>query len=600
MDRTLLLVDDEENIVSSLARLLRSSGYNILRANSGREGLELLASNKIGVIISDQRMPEMTGVEFFSKVKDRHPKTVRIVLSGYADLDAVKEAVNRGAIYKYISKPWDEAELCACVQEAFEHYEQAQRKEQLTLEAQAANAAIANISLDLAKLVAQKDSHIQRISRYDSLTGLPNRQLFFDRLDQELSRALRDERMVAVMAIDLDCFQQVNDSFGHPVADYLLQAVAERLKANVRASDTVARTGGDEFAFILSSIRNAKDAAGVAQKTLGSLAHIPLVAGNSEIFATASMGISIFPSDGQECVELVKNAEAALHSAKKEGRNNFRFYSAEMNAMARQRLTLETELRRALEREEFVLYYQPKVNLATGKVTGMEALLRWQNPERGLVAPCEFISLLEETGLIQPVGEWVLRTVCKQVCIWQESGLSIVPVAVNLSALQFRQSGLAAMVRDIMQENGLDPGSGVLELELTESMLMRNVEEAMAMLRQLHEMGVKLSIDDFGTGYSSLSYLKSFPISSLKIDQSFVRDLACQDGVTVVNAIIALGQGLKLKVIAEGVETEAQLDYLRRARCDEMQGYLFSPPVAAEEMARLLSGEKSSGANRGM
>lgn len=589
MERTLLLVDDEENITSALARLLRGSGYTILRASSGRQGLELLASHQVGVIISDQRMPEMTGVEFFGKVKGLYPKTVRMVLSGYADLESVKEAINRGAIYKYITKPWDEEVLCANVHEAFEHYELMQRKEQLALEIQAANAAMADINLDLSRLVAQQNTRIEHISRYDPLTGLPNRLSFLDRLEQELAHALRDDRMAAVMLVDLDRFQQINDSFGHPVADRLLQAVAERLKSLVRASDTVARMGGDEFAFVLAGIRDAKDAGEIAREILGSLARHPLMAGDNEVFAAASIGISIYPADGQDTTELIKNADAALHHAKNEGRNNFQYYAAQMNAAARQRLTLETELRRALEREEFVLYYQPKVNLASGRIAGMEALLRWQSAEHGLVAPGEFIPLLEETGLILPVGNWVLRAACEQARAWQKAGFPATRVAVNLSALQFRQPDLAGTILDILRGGDLDPVPGSLELELTESLLVRNVEGAIATLSGLREMGVHISIDDFGTGYSSLSYLKRFPINSLKIDQSFVRDISdgCDDG-TIAGAIIALGHSLGLQVVAEGVETVEQLGYLRKARCDEMQGYLFSRPVPAGEMTRLL------------
>ncbi len=593
MERTLLLVDDEEYIVAALARLMRGSGYQILRAYSGKEGLDLLANNNVGVIVSDQRMPEMTGVEFFSRVKELYPKTMRIVLSGYADLESMKEAINRGAIYKFITKPWDAEVLCASVHEAFEHYELVQKKEQLALEIQGANEMLASLNLELSKLVEQKDSQIERISHYDPLTGLPNRLLFLDRLQQELALAQRDRRMAAVMFLDLDRFKQVNDSFGHPVADRLLQAVAERLKNHVRASDTVARMGGDEFAFVLAGMKDAKDAGVIAQKTLATFARDPIFLDDSEIFAAASIGISIYPFDGADAATLVKNAEAALYHAKKEGRNNFQYYAAQMNASARQRLTLETELRRALEREEFVLYYQPKVDLASGNIAGMEALLRWQSVERGLVAPGEFIPLLEETGLILPVGEWVLHAACKQAKAWQTSGFSAIRIAVNLSALQFRQAGFTGIILDIMKRNSFDPGTGALEMELTESLLMNNAEETIATLNALRDTGVQFSIDDFGTGYSSLSYLKRFPINSLKIDQSFVSGLADnRDDAAIVAAIISLGHSLGLKVIAEGVETVGQLEILREMDCDEMQGYLFSRPVPATEMTHMLQSGK--------
>lgn len=589
MEHTLLLVDDEEDIGAALTRLLRRDGYRILRAKSGKEGLALLAQNEVGVIVSDQRMPEMTGVEFLTQVRELYPHTVRIVLSGYADLDSVKDAINHGAVYKFLTKPWDNEMLCANVYEAFRHYELILEKERLVQDIQSANNLLAQVNLEFAASLEQKNNQIEHIVHYDPLTNLPNRLLFLDRLDQELAHAQRDERMAAVMLVDLDRFKQVNDSFGHPIGDQLLQAVAKRLENHTRAGDTVARMGGDEFGFVLTGMKRSHDAGDFAQKILDSFARDPVSISDSEIFIAASIGISIYPLDGVNTTILVKNTDAALFHAKSEGRNNFQYYAAQMNAMAWQRLALETELRRALEREEFVLYYQPKVDLASGKIIGMEALLRWQSAERGLVEPSEFIALLEETGLILPVGEWVLRTACKQACAWQKIGFPTLRVAVNLSALQFRQPDLADVFLDIFKENGLEPRMGALEFELTESMLMKNVDLTIATLNKLHEMGVQFAIDDFGTGYSSLSYLKRFPIHSLKIDQSFVRDLSSNaDDAAIVAAIIALGHSLGMNVIAEGVETMEQLSYLRKMKCDEMQGYLFSRPVPAAEMTRLL------------
>lgn len=590
MERTLLLVDDEEDITAALARLLRGDGYKILRAHSAREGLELLTQHTVGVIVSDQRMPEMTGVEFLSQVRGLYPKTIRMVLSGYADLNSVTDAINRGAVYKFLNKPWENDALCATVHDAFRHYELKQEEERLAAEIQLAREQLERINQELAASVARKENQIQHISHYDALTGLPNRLLFYDRLQQVLEQAQRDDRMAAVVLLNLDRFKQVNDSFGHPIGDQLLQSVALRLEDHLRAGDTVARMGGDEFAFVLGNMHNAHDAGDMAQIILDSFARDAITIGDSEIFAGASIGISIYPLDGPDTTTLMKNADAALAHAKSEGRNNYQYYAAQMNAMAWQRLALETSLRRALEREEFVLYYQPKVDLVSGKIIGMEALLRWQSPERGLVPPGEFIGLLEETGLMLPVGEWVLRAACKQGALWVQSGFSAVRIAVNLSALQFRQADLSGMVQRICNETGLDLGLGTLELELTESLIMRNADEAAVTLNRLHEMGVSLAIDDFGTGYSSLSYLKRFPINTLKIDQSFICDLEDnQDDVAIVTAIVALGHSLGLKVIAEGVETFEQLHALRAMKCDEMQGYLFSRPVPAAEMTRLLN-----------
>jgi len=589
MERTLLLVDDEEDITAALARMLRGDGYKILRAHSGVEGLALLAQHAVGVIVSDQRMPEMTGVEFLSRVRELYPKTIRMVLSGYADLNSVTDAINRGAVYKFLNKPWDNDALCATVHEAFRHYELVLEEAHLHEEIQSAKKQLEHINLELTAAVARKESQIQHISHYDPLTGLPNRLLFYDRLERVLEQAQRDDCMAAVMLLNLDRFKQVNDSFGHPIGDQLLQSVALRLESLLRAGDTVARIGGDEFAVVLGDMRNAHEAGDLAQKILDSFARDAISLGDSEIFAGTSIGISIYPLDGPDTTMLIKNADAALAHAKSEGRNNFQYYAAQMNAMAWQRLTLETSLRRALEREEFVLYYQPKVDLVSGKIIGTEALLRWQSPERGLVPPLEFIGLLEETGLMLPVGEWVLRAACKQGALWVQSGFASVRIAVNLSALQFRQADLSGMVQRICNETGLDLGLGTLELELTESLIMKNADEATVTLNKLHEMGVSLAIDDFGTGYSSLSYLKRFPINTLKIDQSFICDLEDnQEDVAIVTAIVALGHSLGLKVIAEGVETFEQLHYLREMKCDEIQGYLFSRPVPAAEMTRLL------------
>lgn len=591
-EQTLLLVDDEENIVSAVVRLLRGSGYTILRASSAREGLELLAKHEVGVILSDQRMPEMTGVEFFSQVKELYPRTVRMILSGYADLDSVKDAINRGAIYKFITKPWDEKTLCASIAEAFEHHELVQQKERLLQEIESANATLAYLNGELAALIACKDEQIEQATHYDALTGLPNRLLLLDRLMQEMAHAQGNDCLVAVMVVNLDRFRQVNDSFGHTVGDQLLQIAADRLKSHMRAGDTLARMGGDDFCYVLTGMKAAHHIGEIAQNILDSFACNSILAGNNEIFATVSIGISIYPFDGVGAAELIRNADVALHHAKSEGRSNFQYYAAQMNVLAWQRLTLEGELHRALEREEFVLHYQPKIELISGKVIGMEALLRWQSAERGLVLPGEFIPLLEETGLIVPVGEWVLRTACRQARTWQKLGVSA-HIAVNLSALQFRQPDLGGVILGIFRENELDPGFGSLELELTESLLMSNADKTLATLNALHEKGIRFSIDDFGVGYSSLSYLKRFPIDSLKIDQSFVRDLAHDaDDAAIVGAIIALGHGLGLKVIAEGVETGEQLSRLRKMKCDEAQGYLFSRPIPVDEMTRLLqSGE---------
>lgn len=414
MERTLLLVDDEEEITAALSRMLRGAGYQILCARSAKEGLALLAQHTVGVILSDQSMPEMTGVEFLSQVRERYPQTIRMVLSGHADLSSVTDAINRGAVYKFLIKPWDNDALCATVHDAFRHYELVIEEANLVEDIRIAKEQLERINLELADSVKRKESQIQHMSNYDSLTGLPNRLLFYDRLERVLEQAQRDSCLAAVMLLNLDRFKQVNDSFGHPVGDQLLQSVALRLENHLRAGDTVAHMGGDEFSFVLGDMRSTHEAGDLAQSILDSFSRDAIAVGDSEIYITCSMGISIYPLDGSDTTTLIKNADAALAQAKSEGRNNYQYYDEQMNAMALQRLTLETSLRRALERDEFVLYYQPKVDLESGRIIGMEALLRWQSPERGLVLPAEFIGLLEETGLMLPVGEWVLRSACKQ------------------------------------------------------------------------------------------------------------------------------------------------------------------------------------------
>jgi len=430
------------------------------------------------------------------------------------------------------------------------------------------------------------ESQLERQANYDALTGLANRNLFQDRLSQALISARRNDRGLAVLFIDLDNFKHINDSLGHDAGDLLLTQVAARLVGNVREGDTVARQGGDEFVLILSEIREEDDVQVVAQKILKAMS-APFDIKGRELHITCSIGIASYPKDGEDSQTLLKNANAAMYRAKEMGRNNAQYYAAEMNVRAMERLVLENGLHHALERDEFLLHYQPQVDLQTGEITGMEALVRWQHPELGLVSPAMFIPVAEDSGLIVALGEWVLRTACAQNKAWQLAGLKPISIAVNLSARQFRQPDLVEMVAAILRETGLDPVC--LELELTESLVMQDVEATIATLSRLKAMGLKLSVDDFGTGYSSLSYLKRFPIDTLKIDQSFVRDITTDpDDAAIAKAIISMAHDMQLRVIAEGVETEAQKSFLRLRRCDEMQGYFFSRPVPAVEFENLL------------
>lgn len=421
---------------------------------------------------------------------------------------------------------------------------------------------------------------------HDALTGLPNRLLFKDRLTLAMAHAKRNGQMLSVLFLDLDRFKLINDTLGHAVGDQLLQSVAKRLTDCVREDDTVARLGGDEFTLLLPEITQAENAAKVAHKILEAIRQ-PLNIGAHELYITTSIGIVLYPTDGEDAETLLKNADTAMYRAKEKGRNNCQLYTPAMNAKAFERLAMENNLRRALEREEFVIHYQPKFNINTGKIIGMEALVRWQTPDRGLVLPGEFIPIAEETGLIVPIGEWVLRTACAQNKAWQDAGFLPVRVAVNLSARQFQLQNLVETVSRVLKETGLDPHW--LELEITETVAMQNAEYATRMLQELKDMGIQLSIDDFGTGYSSLSYLKRFPINKLKIDKSFVSEIGIeQDNAAIASTIIVLGQSLNLGLVAEGVETEEQFDFLRQHQCDEMQGYLFGKPMSAGEFETLL------------
>jgi diguanylate cyclase (GGDEF)-like protein/PAS domain S-box-containing protein len=423
-------------------------------------------------------------------------------------------------------------------------------------------------------------------AQHDLVTNLPNRLLLNDRISQSISLAHRQNRPLAVIFLDLDRFKYINDSLGHATGDKLLQSVSKRLLAGLRGSDTVSRQGGDEFVILLSEIADPEDLAASARKIL-LLLNAPHSIGGQDLHIGGSIGISVYPGDGEDAETLIKNADTAMYHAKERGRNNFQFFKAEMNLKAVERQSLEGSLRRALEREEFLLHYQPKVNLDTGEITGVEALIRWQHPDRGLVPPSQFVPIAEDCGLILQIGRWVLREACRQASAWQNAGLPPLPIAVNVSAVEFRDKGFAERVRTVLSETGLK--ARYLELELTEGVLMEDAETMVSVLHELKMMGVLLAVDDFGTGYSSLSYLRLFPIDVLKIDQSFVHQItADSDDSTIVSAIINMGKSLKHIVVAEGIETREQRAYLQAQRCAEGQGYLFSAPLTAPRFGHLL------------
>jgi len=454
---------------------------------------------------------------------------------------------------------------------------------------QQANASLVIATIDAHKMAEQVQiakNQLAHLAHHDVLTDLPNRILLQDRLSLAIELASRQGWQLALMFLDLDGFKHINDSLGHSVGDQLLQSVAGRLLGCARHSDTISRQGGDEFVILLPFIQGAEDATLCAQKLLAALEPPHHIDGH-DLHISVSIGISIYPNDGQDGETLIKNADTAMYYAKENGRNHYKFFEQEMNARAVQRHSIEASLRRALEREEFVLYYQPKINLHSGAIVGVEALIRWQHPDRGLLLPAQFVSIAEDCGLILPIGRWVLRDACRQGRAWRQAGLPPITVAVNTSTLEFRAKDFLENIHATLTETCFEPH--YLELELTESVLMRDAEFTHSMLHALSDLGVKLAIDDFGTGYSSLSYLRQFPIDTLKIDQSFINHMISNpDDASIVSAMINMGKSLKQRVIAEGVETPEQCALLLALHCDEGQGYHFGRPVVAEGFATLL------------
>ena len=448
---------------------------------------------------------------------------------------------------------------------------------------QATGAVIVFRDVSAAHAMALQMSHS---AQHDFLTGLPNRMLFNDRVNQAVVLAPRHNKKVAVLFLDLDGFKHINDSLGHPIGDKLLQSIAKRLVDGVRGSDTVSRQGGDEFVVLLSEVEQPEDAAITARRMLQAVAEAHSV-DQHDLHVTASISVSVYPDDGLDAETLIKNADTAMYQAKENGRQSYQFFKPVMNVRAVERQSIEENLRRALERQEFSLHYQPKINLRTGEITGAEALIRWTHPTRGPVSPAQFIPVAEDCGLILPIGRWVLREACAQAQTWVRAGLPLATMAVNVSAMEFRDENFLEGLFAILKGTGLDPRS--LELELTESVVMKRAESAASVLKTLRTNGVQVAVDDFGTGYSSLSYLRKFPIDALKIDQSFVRQITtAPDDTTIVTAVISMGRSLKLRVVAEGVETLQELKFLQAHECDEAQGFYFSRPVLPEQFARLL------------
>ena len=555
---TILCIEDEAHLREVIVGELEDNGYDVLQAANGREGLEMILTHEPDHVICDITMPNMNGHDLVKTLREKHSQfddTPFIFLSALADSTDVLDGMRLGAD-DYLTKPIDFDLLLAKIETNLRRIER-QR--------------------------AQKEQQLVHLAHHDVLTGLPNRMLLNERLEQALQLANRGQGF-AVLYLDLDRFKIINDTLGHTIGDELLKAVAERLRGCIRETDTVARMGGDEFAIVQAMSKQPQDATALAQRIHEAI-KAPFDLKDHQVVIDTSTGITVAPDDGTDADQLLKNADLALYRAKKDGRGVYRFFEPEMDARMQSRRNLELELRKALECEEFELYYQPLVNLESGKITGFEALLRWNQPDRGIVLPDEFIWLTEEIGLIIPLGEWVIRTACAQAADWPAG----TKIAVNLSPVQFRSDNLVHTVFSALANSGI--AAGRLELEITENVLLLDDQSTIDKLYNLRDLGVRIALDDFGTGYSSLSYLRSFPFDKIKLDRSFVSDLSEQKGkCAIVDAVANMSHSLGMTTTAEGVETEEQLRMVKQAGYTEMQGYLFSPPKTAAEISEMLFG----------
>ena len=585
-----LIIDDEPHIRTILSEALKTD-YDCQTAASAEEALEILERDAFSLVISDINMKGITGLEMVPQILEVAPDTVIIIMSGAQAMENAVGALRVGA-FDYLMKPFDLRLVEAAVRRGVEHYELLVNKRQYEIDLEEKvrerTGELLATTIRLETEIAERNRAEERLNHltyHDRLTELPNRVLFQDRVGQALSTARRENHLIAVFLLSIDRFKEVSDTLGSACTDKVICDVADRFASSMREGDTLAYWGTDEFAFLFNQLEKNEDAIHIC-KRLQSILQSAFTWAGDEIYLTASIGIALHPLNGQDQAALMKNAAAALAQAKQGAGNNYQFYAAEMNAKARQRFSLESSLRRAIEREEFVVYFQPKININSWQVSGAEALVRWNHPEKGLISPAEFIPLAEETGLIAAIGEWVLRDTCLQLkeLAYSQPDLTI---SSNISARQFQDPNFFSTVMSTLDETGVEPRN--LELELTESSIMTNYDAGIRTLNSLQTAGVRIAIDDFGTGFSSLAYLKRLPIDILKIDRSFVHDASTDpDDAALVMAIITLAHNLRLKVVAEGVESEEQLRFLHLLRCDEIQGYLFSKPLPADDFKRLL------------
>ncbi len=585
---TILVVDDDERVTRALVRLLRRDGHEVRTATSARAAEEALREGEVAVLLSDYRMPGEDGVTLLRRARQLRPDTVRIMLTGSADLKAAVAAVNEGAVFKFVLKPWDDDWLRATVAEAVQQYRAVRERARLVAEIEEANARLQELNAELEQALRRRARDLEFARRHDPLTRLPNREQFGLQLADALRAARLAEKPVALLVLDLDRFKAVNEALSHAAGDAVLRSTAARITACLRRSDLVGRVGSDEFAVALVGYADPDLPARVARRILNALSE-PLQVEGRDVFLTASLGVGVFPEDASSAEDLLKRADLAMHHAKEAGGNRFEYYSEEMNARAFERMMLETALRGALDRGEYRLFFQPQVDLRTGRFVAAEALLRWEHPELGLVSPARFVPLLEETGLIVPVGEWVIAEACRWARAWEAELPQGFRIAVNLSPRQLLRDDLPDRAGEILAAAGFSAEHNPLELEITESGVMGHPERAARLLGRLRDLGFRLAVDDFGTGYSSLAYLRRFRLNALKIDRSFVHDLPGQaEDAAIVRAILALGHELGLEVVAEGIETGEQAEFLGALGCDKAQGYWFARPLPPDQALAAL------------
>lgn len=570
----ILIVDDRPENLFTLEAIIESDHYHLVKAHSGEEALKHLLKDDFAAILLDVQMPGMDGFDTAKIIKTRE-KTKNIpilfITANNMESEHIFQGYAVGAI-DYILKPFDPMILKAKVDGFVEIYRMKQKL------------------IQQAEELIEKNNVIEHMAYHDGLTGLPNRRLLQEQLMIKLNQAMKHNHSLGIMYLDLDRFKYINDSLGHSAGDRLLQEVSKRLTANVSGDDLVARMGGDEFVIMLAKT-DRELALEVADKILMAFKE-PFHVDKYELYLTTCIGLSIFPYDGEDATSLIKNADAALYRAKEQGKNTYNVYHSGMNIQSYRSFLMQNDMRRAIENNEFMLVYQPIVNIESGKIVKAEALLRWNHPNWGIISPMEFIPLAEETGQIISIGHWVLQQACQQLNVWKEKGLTTVPVAINFSPMQFLQKDLIANISKVLKETSILPEQ--LEIELTESTLITNDDSTSHSLKQLRSMGIKINLDDFGTGYSSINYLRRFPFDAIKIDKSFIQNISLnkKDAAAIIDLLTTLAKNMNMSVIFEGVETVEHLDILRKYQGEHYQGYLFSPPVTGKEFEKFIQEEQ--------